>query len=830
MLPDKNVTDLAIDGNSIWFCTNNGVCNYNIETNAWRYYNSSNALLDNSCKAIAVSGFVFVVTEKGINIYDKSADFWDKYKFSSLLTARSKKSRFLRIDDKGLGIDISETKFRLSGTSSLEFIDYNEFGNKRTNKYDWDMKNDLNLKGDLPNQRSIVGYYNDINEDNIEYEMNYRGNNNDVLQKMVAGKFQAKMRNSNIIDDTNLEGADALIRYSSNSAQLNFEPKYGEQEGYFETDFLIYNAQTSIYQLSHKNIIADTEIVMVNDELLQRGADYLLIYTTGMLMFLKEELIDEGAKIEVRYQYRDKNGNDRLFLATSGIDLGNSYYTGVDVIHSENFDNVSLNGEIKDISIGNMSLKFNPEVAYSRQSTDDETLNGIASSLNLMADTPRTQLKFDHETYSKDFISLNKRKTPFGRLSDHKEIFSRYDITNWLPLTFRYKQDRSDDGSEDTLERNLKASLAVSNPNIPKFILSGTRDTVNSPINEQNNSSLRGDLQYNIPFKNAEIISYYRIAYQNSIDGNKKNQTAFTKIKLDPIDKFTINASYKLNRLTDKEGLNDDYSRLLLNSNFSSIRGIINNIRFDSFKSSERETTSLVTGLSLLPGMWINSLNFLTISGIFNASDQSFTNTEGTNRNRSLRLQTGIRPINTLSLVGTYDAIRNRKDPLNFSNRYKYRTELEYIPNIKSRLILEYYQDNKDERLLKDFTYSPALSYEYNWSANWNTRVRCNYQYYESNEMNKTIKTKTIFGISFRYINRKLPNKRLYITQSNTLTYDQFKQGINDESYLTYSPSIGIEWKFSENFSFRSRMNLSYTNSSLNKGLINIYLRLLISL
>ncbi len=824
MLPDKNVTDLAIDGNNIWFCTNNGVCNYNTETNAWKYYNSSNGLLDNSCKAIAVSGLVFVMTEKGINIYDKSADFWDKYEFSSLLTEKLRKGKFLKIDDKGLGIDISEMKFRLSGTSSLEFIDSSEFGNKRTDIYDSSIKSDLNLKGELSNQRSIIGYYNDINKDNVEYEINYRGNNNDILQKIVAGKFPAKIRNSNIIDDTNLEGAGGLVRYKSDHKQLNFEPRYGEQEGYFETDFFIYNVQTSIYQLSHQDIIADTDVVMVNDELWQRGSDYILIYTTGMLMFLREELIDEGAKIEVRYQYRDKNRQNKIFLTTSGIDLGNNYYAGLDVVHNDNFDNISLNGEAKDIKIGKLSLKFNPEFVYSRKPADN--LDGIAGSLSLLTTTTNAQLKFDHESYSKDFITLNKRETPFGRLNNHNEIFSRYDLTNWMPLTFKYKQDKSNDGLIDTLERNIKASVAISNPGFPKFIFSGTRDTVSSPINDQNNSSLRGDLQYNLPFKNAEIISYYRVAYQNNTD--RKNQTIYTKIKLDPIEKFNINGSYKLNRLTDKKGLKDDYSRLILNSNFSTIKGIINNIRFDSFRSSELKTSSFTTGLSLLPGMWTNSLNLLTFSSIFNASDQSSSNTEGTNRNRSLRLQTGIRPNNSLSLTGTYDAIRNRKDRLIFSNRNKYRTELEYIPNIKSRLTLEYYYDNKKERSLKDFTHSPALSYEQNWSTNWNTRFRFNYQYYESND--NTIKKKTLFNVSFRYTSRKSQNERIYITQSNSLSYDQYKKGIKDESYLTYSPSLGIEWKFSENVSFRNRINLSYTNGNLNNGLVNIYFRILIKL
>ncbi|MGQ9610905.1 MAG: hypothetical protein ACUVWN_16535, partial [bacterium] len=189
-----------------------------------------------------------------------------------------------------------------------------------------------------------------------------------------------------------------------------------------------------------------------------------------------------------------------------------------------------------------------------------------------------------------------------------------------------------------------------------------------------------------------------------------------------------------------------------------------------------------------------------------------------------------IRPNSSLSIIGTYDAIRNRKDRFIFSNRNKYRTELEYIPNIRSRLTLEYYQDNKNERSLKDYTYSPALSYERNWSTNWNTRFRFNYQYYESNEMDKTIKKKILLSLSFRYTNRKSQDERIYITQSNSLSYDQYKLDIKDKSYITYSHSLGIEWKFSDNISLRNRINLSYTNGNSNKGQVNIYFRFLIKL
>ena len=182
--------------------------------------------------------------------------------------------------------------------------------------------------------------------------MTYRGNDDDLLQEANAGEFELRMRNSELIEDINLMGGGARLRKSFDGTRLSVEPRYGRQRGYFETDFFTYKTGTGIYELSHGDIIPETDEVTVKGEILQRGVDYLMVYPSGWLTFHREELLEEGSEIEVRYQYESTDEADSRDLAilTTGLDLWDDYYTGVDVLHGDDLDIVSLNGEGRNMT------------------------------------------------------------------------------------------------------------------------------------------------------------------------------------------------------------------------------------------------------------------------------------------------------------------------------------------------------------------------------------------------------------------------------------------------------------------------------------------------
>lgn len=864
MLPSKNVMDIALDGDIIWFCTDKGVSAYDKKTGRWRHYKTSDGLLDEKCRTIIVSAKVFVVTETGINIYDKGTQDWEAYELSRLL-GKAKgvvSDRGFRLDNQGVGYDFSKDgNVRLSGFSSIEFLNNSRL--KPESKYEntWKTTNDLALKASIPYRRSIVGFYDDVKKDNIEYGLTYRGNETDILQEANAGEFKAEMRNSEIIEDANLLGFGGRLRQNFDGVRINVEPRYGRQRGYFETDFFIYKTGTSIYTLSHENIIPDTDEIIVKNQRLQRGADYLIVYPSGWLMFYREELLEEGENIEVRYQYEpdgEEIEKENLAILTTGVDFGNNYYAGVDVLHSEEFDVVSVNGDGKNIELGPVSIRLRPEAAYSRYSGDDDDLSGVGARGDIFLNAPRTQLKLDYAEYSQDFWTLGRRKTRFGELDRHLGAFSQIDIASWLPLTMLWQRDKS---GENNLEEDFRANLVFSKLRYPILALTGEREKVNSSDFDSSRNSVRGDLQYELPesllsyvkFRKAEVKGYYKEARGESIDNQDKTQTGYAKIQVSPYERFVLSTSYKINRNQDKPDgsqsyqLRDEIQRWLIRWDFSSIKGIVSNLYLDDLRSQdatkEDKNRNLSASLNLIPGVWTRKLEMLTFLGRYSLIQQTIPVTvepEGDEKqqanrdSRSLRLQTHLRPHNTILCTGTYDRVKSWVEDIQpVKNFYQYRIETEFKPRDKSRIMLEYLQDheNEDTKLQKS-SYSPSLWWENRWSQSWTTRLRGIYQRQNIRELGEIKETGSTLtpSLSFRYNVRELPyNGRLYITHGLSVSIYRAEREQRELSSETYAASLMLDWKITGNFSLRLRGSVSYEDNhsqgGIDKGTASIYTR-----
>ena len=882
MLPSKNVTDLAMDGDIIWFCTDNGVSSYDTETGSWRHYTTADGMMDNSGQGLAVvGGQVFVVTEKGINLYDKKLQEWDTYEFSEGIAGdagEARRERGLRIDERGIGYDLSpEAQVRLSGLSSLEFADVSSLRPERRDEYEWNAKNDVSLRGTIPGERSVVGFYDDTDEDNVEYGLTYRGNDTDLVQEATGGEFEVRMRNSELIEDINLVGAGVRLRKSFDGARLNIEPRYGQQRGYFDTDFFTYRTGTTIYQLSHGNVIPETDEVSVDKERLQRVVDYLIVYPSGRLMFHREELIEEGAEIEVRYQYEptdEEYGDRRLAILTTGVDVGDDYYTGLDMLHGDDLDVISLNGEGKNVGMGPVSMKLRPEIAYSTGRDASTTMDGIASKAELIANAPRTQFKADYEGYGEDFWTIGRRETRFGELDRHVGIFSQVDITQWMPLTVRWQQDRSsdvgraagslydvatsDEPAARPTEEDAKLNIVLSKKPYPTIAATAERNTTRSSKQEETENAARADVQYDLPqsllshvkFRKVEVNGYYREAHRNSVehaanslmDAKDKTQTGYAKLNLYPMKQFVLSTSYKLNRAKEKEAgfehyqLREELQRLLLRSNFSSIDGVISTLHLDDLRFRSRAAGGdlvedkdryLAASLNLIPGAWTPKLRMLTVAGRYSLIQQtvpvgnSFPEDEEGQRadsnSRSLRLQTNLRPHSAVSWTGTYQRVKSWIDDAPpIGNTRKYRSEAELKPGAKSRAVLEYYQEHEDEdSTLQKKLYSPSLWWETRWSRSWTTRFRSIYEYTtirEKGEISETGSTLTP-SLSFRYTEKLPYGGRIYLSHGFSTSVYRAERGTRNLASETYSISSVAEWKLTKNLSFRLRANFSYEDN-----------------
>ena len=244
------------------------------------------------------------------------------------------------------------------------------------------------------------------------------------------------------------------------------------------------------------------------------------------------------------------------------------------------------------------------------------------------------------------------------------------------------------------------------------------------------------------------------------------------------------------------------------------------------------------TSLNLIPGVWTERLKMLILAGRYSRIQQTVSLPEGQadSNARSLRLQSNLNPHNTLLWTGTYEQTKSWIQGIPpVGNIRKYRSEAEFKPGSKHRIMLEYYQEHDDEAdTLQNRLYSPSLWWETRWSGSWTTRLRSVYERSRTRENGEILDTGSTLtpSLSFRYTARELPHGgRLYLSQGFSISVHRGESADRERASETYSTSSVAEWKLTRNLTLRLWAKVSYedshTQGEKNETSANVYVRVL---
>ena len=80
-LPDNYITEILVDGSQIWIASKRwGVLLFDPSTGRWKGYSILNGLAGNNVNALALDGqSIWAGTDDGLSVYDKTIDFWKSY-------------------------------------------------------------------------------------------------------------------------------------------------------------------------------------------------------------------------------------------------------------------------------------------------------------------------------------------------------------------------------------------------------------------------------------------------------------------------------------------------------------------------------------------------------------------------------------------------------------------------------------------------------------------------------------------------------------------------------------------------------------------------------
>lgn len=105
-------------------------------------------------------------------------------------------------------------------------------------------------------------------------------------------------------------------------------------------------------------VLAGTEKVYINDKLMERGAnaDYTINYNTAEVTFMARQMITKDSRIQVEFEYQDKNYLNSLIYAYDELQVGKKWNVRLNVYSNQDAKNQpyqqSLSGEQKNFLSG----------------------------------------------------------------------------------------------------------------------------------------------------------------------------------------------------------------------------------------------------------------------------------------------------------------------------------------------------------------------------------------------------------------------------------------------------------------------------------------------
>ncbi|MBN1231741.1 MAG: hypothetical protein JXA60_00105 [Candidatus Coatesbacteria bacterium] len=269
-LPSSKISSAIMSSSDCYFASDKGLTRYLSSEKDWKNYSLTDGLSSVNIEQVFLSGnTIFCINEKGIDKGELDKNQWRQYSWDNLTSVSAFSFLNMTTDKDGLTTKFAEkTNLQIRGNSS-HYIK----GEKETDSQK-DSKNDVNARFNIDEKRSISGFYNDTDEDDVEWGATYRGADRDILKEASVGEQRMAYYQNKIINPITIKGGSAYLQAfyfeeESNQSRLYLKSWAGERisaktRDYFkgkgrsgsttrnDTDYL-----GSIYRLTRTGIVPD---------------------------------------------------------------------------------------------------------------------------------------------------------------------------------------------------------------------------------------------------------------------------------------------------------------------------------------------------------------------------------------------------------------------------------------------------------------------------------------------------------------------------------------------------------------------------------------------
>jgi hypothetical protein len=226
------ISGIFAGSDELLLATSRGLLVYNRKENSKKTWNRNNGLItDTLTRVYADRQLTYAVSAGAIQLLDRQKGTWQH---EDLVPAGAKKERLAYLDDAGAHLAlIKDTDIRLAGRASYsETRTYSSLPSPPAPRSFYENIG-LNLAAQHRTGRTLSGFYDDSDPDQVAYGLGYRGIGNDLLHRVNAGKLQSEYSEFDLIPQFSTLGANARLKRGAHGLDL----QAGRIESALRSDF-----------------------------------------------------------------------------------------------------------------------------------------------------------------------------------------------------------------------------------------------------------------------------------------------------------------------------------------------------------------------------------------------------------------------------------------------------------------------------------------------------------------------------------------------------------------------------------------------------------------
>jgi len=641
-----------------------------------------------------------------------------------------------------------------------------------------------------------------------------------------------------------------------------------------------YETEYALIQLAHNDLVRGTAELKLEGIIAKGGNDYVLDYTNGTLVFVREGVVNEDTRIELEYEYYLEDVSTDIYGATVNISPSDNLYIQADWarfnttdstenITEETEDLVSVHSEIRQRA-GNYDIRVIPGIAYQNEEGELTAyhVEGLVSS-------PRVRMQTRFENFNRNYKNLYRPKSIVGDVKSDLEIFSSVDIRKDLRVSGKWNDQKgfSDPGTAEPGDRTANITLLFHHQNLPGWQGSYQDQESKTDAGLIRKHFFLNNLEYQLPQKVLENIwikslkteAQYRHGKQSGLVLAGTNQQEFSqgyiRINSNFSNQFQSSLFYRRNSLHDISDRDlraevNRSERMLFNISHEKWRTLQLNLRVENtldqgFHAGGEQNTSRLSQYSQFnarfsPGqIWqkLTALHFefnmnQSLYGWGNQSEavsnwawQFFRNKTNNLTNsqliRNYYLKNEFRPGLNYYLYSLFEW-NNQDNQYSGSglqsNYWQLNEKLEVKVGYETRVYVQYRQFNQDlgYKRINQY-YEPSVWTEHRWTPNFQNILYALYRYTDSKDGNVGSQMRNVEGrydIIWRQ-NEFIGIRRLELRQSLSASHTQIS-GNGDEENYRFTSGTALDIYPLHSMIFRFQFNASRYVNPMDSNLNNI--------